>query len=428
MCCEGSGGVGLRGMSGEKEKELAVRVLEACRNRLFFRWRFLEQALFRLKWLEWDGFLPGSDGESFYYNRKYVLERYMEDEAEISLDYLHTVIHCLYRHPFFPGETRAVYWDLAADMAVECVLEELAAGAAEARRREVMTELKEQIGIMSVRKIYLFLQEKKGQEVEELAGLFKRDDHSLWYAGGLEGQKQWADAAGRVLMAARVFQEPGQIPGSLLRNLGKLVREEQDYMAFLQKFAGHMEERMQVDQEEFDYVFYTYGLRLFGKVPLIEPLEYRERRMIREFVIAIDTSASCQGELVERFLTKTCNILLQARAFAPEARVHIIQCDACIQEHSKVCSARDLEAYLASLVLKGFGGTDFTPVFDYVDRMLGSGELQGPDGLIYFTDGYGRFPERAPGYRTAFVFLDRAEEVGVPSWAMKVYLDEEVLA
>ena len=52
-------------------------------------------------------------------------------------------------------------------------------------------------------------------------------------------------------------------------------------------------------------------MKLYKNMPLIEPLEYKEVKKIRDFVIAIDTSASVQGELVEHFLRKTCEILLQ---------------------------------------------------------------------------------------------------------------------
>ena len=47
---------------------------------------------------------------------------------------------------------------------------------------------------------------------------------------------------------------------------------------------------MRLDPDEFDYVYYTYGLKLYRNMPLIKPLEYREVKRIQEFVIAIDTS------------------------------------------------------------------------------------------------------------------------------------------
>ena len=184
---------------------------------------------------------------------------------------------------------------------------------------------------------------------------------------------------------------------------------------------------MQTNDDEFDYIFYTYGLRLFKKVPLIEPLEYKEAYLIREFIIAIDTSGSCEGELVEKFLTKTYNILQQTESFTSKVNIHVLQCDCKLQDDAKLGSLRELESYIRKLTLKGFGGTDFRPVFDYVDQMLQCGEMKRVDGLIYFTDGYGTFPHKPPTYKTAFAFLEKEDAVKVPPWAMQVYLDKEEL-
>ena len=44
-------------------------------------------------------------------------------------------------------------------------------------------------------------------------------------------------------------------------------------------------------------------------MPLIEPLESKEVSRIEDFVIVIDTSMSCSGELIQRFLEETYDIL-----------------------------------------------------------------------------------------------------------------------
>ena len=65
----------------------------------------------------------------------------------------------------------------------------------------------------------------------------------------------------------------------------------------------------------------------------------------------------------------------------------------------------------------GGGGTDFRPVFDYVEKHP---ELE-PALLIYFTDGYGIFPVKMPPYDTVFVFMrEDYRDVDVPPWAMKL--------
>lgn len=485
-------------MSGQGA--LARRALEACRNQLFFENRFLEQALFRLKWEEGGAVYFGSDGGCLYYSADYILKRYMQEPKQLMMDYLHTVMHCLYQHPFFVPQEQREYWDVAADIAVECILEEMSAediplfdtpqGQA---RRNTIKRIQDKINAMSAQKIFVFLLRNMpsdkdflaffGMSFAELCALFRRDEHRLWYAdksteesstqqGGMQSkensteqgeiqskessaekddiqpkehrtrtddrrigrsQKQiqqvWKGVAEQMLMDLQSFSRHtrGDLSGNMVKTLQKLTRENFDYSTFLLKFAARLEERMQTDMDEFDYVFYTYGLRLDKRMPLIEPLEYKDKYLLREFVIAIDTSGSCEGELVEKFLTKTYNILRQTESFTSKVNIHLIQCDAVIQEDVTIQSQQDLEEYIAHFTLKGFGGTDFRPVFEHIERMMESGAIQRLEGLLYFTDGYGIFPVKPPKYKTAFVFLDQEENVKVPAWAMKVYIEEETL-
>ena len=161
-------------------------------------------------------------------------------------------------------------------------------------------------------------------------------------------------------------------------------------------------------------------------MPLIEPLEYREVKRIREFVIAIDTSGSTSGELVQTFVQKTYNILKSTESFFTRINLHIIQCDTVIQEEVKITTQEEFDAYLKEMKLHGLGGTDFRPVFGYVNAMVDNGEFENLKGLIYFTDGYGVFPQKKPPYETAFVFIEESyNNYDVPSWAMKLVLREE---
>lgn len=54
----------------------------------------------------------------------------------------------------------------------------------------------------------------------------------------------------------------------------------------------------------------------YGNLPLIEPLEYKEVNRLEELVIAIDTSGSCDGETVRRFLEETYSILSEKENFS----------------------------------------------------------------------------------------------------------------
>ena len=73
-------------------------------------------------------------------------------------------------------------------------------------------------------------------------------------------------------------------------------------------------------------------------------------------------------------------------------------------------------------------GTDFRPVFEYVNQLNDNGHFENLKGLIYFTDGYGIFPEKMPDYDVIFAFLNEDEgKVKVPSWAIKAVMEDEIL-
>ena len=117
---------------------------------------------------------------------------------------------------------------------------------------------------------------------------------------------------------------------------------------------------------------------------------------------------------------------MQEESFFSKINLHIIQCDAKIQEDVRITSQAEMEEYIGSMELKGFGGTDFRPVFARVDELVASGELKNLKGLIYFTDGYGEFPMQQPDYKTAVVYLDDGyNNPDVPPWAIKLVLHSD---
>lgn len=239
---------------------------------------------------------------------------------------------------------------------------------------------------------------------------------------------QWGDIAERMQVELEThLTRCGEGAGNLVAALKAVNREVGDYAGFLARFAA-LHEALRINDDEFDYIYYTYGLNRYGNMPLIEPLEYKEDRRVHDFAIAIDTSESCSGEVVQAFMSKTYSILKASESFHDRVNIHIIQCDAQVQEDTKITSLEHLEDYMRDFQLKGFGGTDFRPVFDYVDLLIEKGEFTDLRGLVYFTDGEGVFPRRPPAYDTVFAFLDDGySDPEVPSWALKVLIDKEGL-
>ena len=205
-----------------------------------------------------------------------------------------------------------------------------------------------------------------------------------------------------------------------------LLREEgkYDFSRYLRRFSTTREEA-RLDLGSFDYIPYYYGLERYGNMPLIEPLETTESHRVEELVIAIDTSGSCSRAMVERFLAEIEGILLHHDAFFRRMNVHILQCDAMVQSHAAIHSVEEWKRYAKDLVIRGRSGTDFTPVFDYVEALQRGGELKRLKGLLYFTDGDGVYPRRRPPYETAFVFASRgALERDRPGWIIPLVINQ----
>lgn len=242
-------------------------------------------------------------------------------------------------------------------------------------------------------------------------------------ADELEGE--WKETSKR--MEAEILasgKEASEERGSLDRILSISNRRRTDYREFLRKFAV-LREVTTIDPDSFDYGFYNYGLEVYGNMPLIEENEYREMNRLRTLVIAIDTSASCQDVLVQEFLNETAAVLRNIGQFFLTSTVYIIECDEHVQNVLKIRDPGDLDRYAAEFHVKGGFGTDFRPVFTWIDEKRRAGEIEDMEALMYFTDGMGVYPEKASDYDTAFVFFNDEEmdDTKVPDWAVRLYID-----
>lgn len=428
---------------GRERELLAAKIWNLSRDRLLVNLRFLDVALSSLRFQA----RPGTDyvscdvnapqAATIYYDPAVILRLYRKNPADVTRMHLHILLHCIFSHSYKYDKVEQELWDVAVDMAAESAAMSLKiAGLETARdteRSAALAQWKEHAGALTADRIYRKLREDRpgAGELLELGNLFRRDVHEGWGpAETLEiTAAQWKKISERIKAELKSFSEDKSDDKSILQNLEEATKEHYDYGDFLRKFSVSGED-MQINDDEFDYVYYTYGLSLYGNLPLVEPLEYKDVNKIKEFVVAIDTSGSCRGEVVQTFLNKTYSILKSSENFFRKVNIHIIQCDSEVRRDTKITNDEEFEAFMREGKLEGFGSTDFRPVFAYVDRAIERGEFENLKGLIYFTDGFGVFPERKPSYNydTAFVFLeDDFEKPPTPPWAIKLVLPVEDL-
>ena len=467
----------------ERLQAIGSSILCAARDELYLGMRFLDVALSSFSY-QMDGSIHGfgTDGRVMYFQPQMLGGLYRNNRILVNRGYLHMVFHCIFRHFAWRGISSNVNrnvvdvapeisemnqspkaeseWklqadyetvqeektveerlrDLSCDIAVEHIIDGMnyrsIRFSRSLLRRETYRLLEKEGKTLNAQRVYKILSEWNLSEKDftNLEQEFRTDDHKYWESKKPDQKpnpmlsRKWGEINDGIETDLETFsQEAGERDGDFLEQIRTENRSRYDYKEFLRKFAVFHEE-LAVDDDSFDYNFYTYGLRLYGNMPLIEPLESKEVKKVEEFVIVIDTSMSCSGELVRKFLEETYGVLSESESFFTKINVHIIQCDERVHTDKKIASQEEMKDYMEHLELYGDGGTDFRPAFEWVDQLLEQKEFHNLKGLIYFTDGFGIYPQKMPPYKTAFVFMqDNYRDVDVPVWAMKLILDEDDL-
>ncbi len=417
-------------------RNIAGEVMRLAHDGILINMRFLDVALSRLKVVcrEQTG-AHLFDGMMLYYDPALLLGQYKSAPHYAARLYLHTLLHCIFYHGRNTDKLNRAYWDLATDIAVEHTIVDMGLHLTKLPSDDLLQNrlelLHKQAGGLTAEKLYRHfrVEEPSKKAMEEWHKLCHYDEHIYWdRQEELDlSQAEWRRLSERIKADLKSFSKDRDNAESMEQNLREATRERYDYTDFLRKFMV-MGETVQVNDDEFDYIYYTYGLQTYGNMPLVEPLEYKDSNKIRDFVIALDTSASCRGEIVQAFLQKTYNILQAGENFFSKINVHILQCDNEVRQDTKITRREEFDDFLAHGKLTGFGSTDFRPVFAYVENLQEKQEFDNLKGLLYFTDGYGIYPERMPDYDVAFVFLQEDENAPkTPPWAIKIVLDEEEL-
>ena len=428
---------------GKGFADIGREILFAARNELYLNLPYLDVALCAL------AFQPGgevtlslaTDGETLYYDGSWLSDRYLRSRVLTNPAYLHVILHCMLRHLGKKQGKAPELWDLACDAAVESILDELDYPCLNEgtvpMKQKFWGECRREMKVLTAEGIYRHLLRRNlpPYELAQLQRVFLVDDHGLWAPEDQQDQKQqsrqdqkWQDLSEKTQTGLEtVMSQQGAGGETVLEQVRVANREDVDYRAFLRRFAVPREV-MAVDGDAFDYVFYTYGLQLYGNMPLVEPPETKEEKRIEDFVIAVDTSMSTSGALVREFLACTYAILRSTETFTRKVNIRILQCDDQVRADTVIHDLEELKTYMENFQLAGGSATDFRPVFAYVAQLQAQGEFTNLRGLVYFTDGMGIYPKKRPPYDTAFVLLEEPPlSVQMPPWAIRLVLTEPAL-
>lgn len=430
-------------------EEMGKRILAETRTGLYLAMRFMGPALDALPYrMDLTTRTAGTDGREIRFNPVFLRAEFLESPRRLRRFYMHLLLHCLFRHLYIREKYEdPVLFDLCADIAVELLIDSMDEPAlyevSGDFRRQWKKTLTGEVEILTAEKLYHYFTEKKyGYDLLwSLESEFRRDDHQFWNdrrddrdpppppraeGGGDTPEEEWRKRAEntRDLMAGD-GPEAADETGALSWTLALENASKTDYREFL-RHISHVREEVRADPDGFDYGYYHYGLSVYGNMPLIEENEFRETAGVDDLVIAIDTSGSTKPHLVEQFLKETAAVLETQETFFHRTNIYLIECDNQVRREIILTSTSDLQQYACSMEIRGGMGTDFRPVFDRVAVLRRQGKLPHLRGLLYFTDGYGIWPEDATDYDTAFVFCTARpyNDKDTPDWAIRLYASD----
>ncbi len=417
--------------------DLAEDKLAAARTRLILDKPFLGALVLRLPLVSADpAWCPttATDARKLYFNRDYIAALNL---SQVQFVLAHEALHCALSH-FRRRQHRDKYrWDVACDYAVNPLLLgdglETPPGALYAPELEGMT----------AEEIYPCLDTKDAEEpmdrhlydapaADSPPPRSPPDDSDGESSQAAGDRRDGADGQGGRDPSPDDEQDPGGVGA---REPPPLSAQERETLAvqWQQRLAGAAQQAMQagklggqmariVDHLLQPQLPWRMLLARYVSASARDDYSYARPSSRRggeaimpslrstqvDLIVAVDTSGSIRDEEMEQFMAEVNAIKGQVRA-----RVTLLPCDAAIAEGAPWCYEPWEPAEMPES-LGGGGGTDFRPVFQWVEQ-----NGRQPDLLVYFTDAGGVFPKVAPAYPTVWLVKGRSS---VP-WGRRIQLN-----
>lgn len=407
--------------SNAKIEELALKVLDLARDAILVNLRFLESTVVKLE-LKSDVRIEeplrlGYDGAGGYlaYNPRAVLGSYKKEKNSVARAYLAQILHIIYGHCRMPDGAVPELWDLACHIAAECSINSLPGDAfsieKQPRQERAAGRIRENAAVLTAKKIYKYL--LRTEDTDFIHQAFGKSDFHAEKEPGADFIREWSTVSKRIMAAVK-------LPDVLL-NLKEANRTNEELERLIGKLAVKGD-GIRLDPDEFDYSVYTYGMEISGgKVPLIEPVEYRDSSRVKDFVIIDMTSPEIKTEEAERVFEEIQSILKSYETEFSKIVIHRPEIEKNVLEAERLSGWRGVRQTQKELLR-----IDMRPAFKAVDASFKKHEYKNLKGLIIIADIQGIYPVNIPDYESVFLFIrDDYEVPPVPAWAGRVVLERE---
>lgn len=194
----------------------------------------------------------------------------------------------------------------------------------------------------------------------------------------------------RVIAAVEEAQKSqGYVPGEVARLAGQLQEAKV-------KWTDHLRHLIRSHLANDDFSWKSNSRRAhLGREGRPAFFPKVESEALGDIYLVLDTSGSMGDREIREGLSEFRGI----RQVTP-FNLHFIATDAMVYEVESY--DRNEEPEWGALRIHGGGGTDFTPAFNIIDEKMHQENLK-PDLVVYFTDGYGTFPQHEPEYPVIWV-------------------------
>jgi predicted metal-dependent peptidase len=214
----------------------------------------------------------------------------------------------------------------------------------------------------------------------------QNDEHSFANSENIdeeldpETESQWEYAAS---IAKEVAQRKSAMPSGLDRLAKKVKSNDVDWRFELYNAVNrHMRNNYAFMPPNKKHIYRGFALPSLSSDTL-------------SLCVAVDTSGSIDDELLGAFMEEFKNIMQNF----PSVKIELIIADAKVHAHYTFQGGEKMD-----FALKGGGGTDYRPTFDYIEANLPMNTM-----LLYFTDGDGWFPKYPPNYEVLWALSRKAK-------------------
>lgn len=247
----------------EWEARMAGKILDFVRNEICVDLRFLQPAfsvLERKPDTELNAF--ATDGNRLYFAPEWMISVFRKNPAYLDRAYLHTILHCIFSHPWIGGNFERTLYGLACDIAVEYTIDRLdkpcTRRALSYMRQQFYEKMRREKQAVSAAVIYrILIEETDAEYIRALQMEFYTDDHRYWpkeeklSAAAGAAQKKWNKVARQMTLEQKRRGEEKEEGEQLLAAQVRAGKSRRSYRDFLQKFSV-LREEITCDPDEFD--------------------------------------------------------------------------------------------------------------------------------------------------------------------------------